>query len=245
VVLSDGICRGLLAVAIIFIGVAGAQARYRYITDRRRGRRFYWTTSTAGILCMTTGVGRLWPNGVIAAAFFGALAVGMAYLATPYLKIGDRIHAFTIANQRPDPPADGSEPTPPPPPPADSYSGTVTARNMWWCTAVCACCLTAFVYLFGWGNPLWGAIILGVAGCCGLGIRDARDGFDIARRQRIPFAVASVASLIFFGVFPVAYLSAYAIGARWPARHSRHHREQGRCANLIPTVSRKATRSSG
>ncbi len=101
---TDAIELGLLMAGLIFIVAGASQARYRYITDRRRGRHFYWTTSIIGVLCFALGMGRIWPNGVLAASFFVALIVGSAYLTTPYLKIGGRIYALTSANRQPDPP---------------------------------------------------------------------------------------------------------------------------------------------
>ena len=93
----------LLATGLIFIAAGATQARFRYIADRRAGRRFYWTTSIIGIVCFAFGVGKLWPNAVLAASVFAAIVVGSAYLTTPYLKIGDRIYASTPENRQPDP----------------------------------------------------------------------------------------------------------------------------------------------
>jgi uncharacterized membrane protein YoaK (UPF0700 family) len=97
----------VLLVAGLILIVAGASlARYRYITDRRRARRFYWTTSLVGILCFALGTGQIWPNGVLAALFFAAIVTGSAYLTTPYLKIGGRIYASSAENRQPDPPSE-------------------------------------------------------------------------------------------------------------------------------------------
>jgi hypothetical protein len=95
---------GLLVIGLLFIAAGASQARYRFVAGRRRGRRFYWTTSVIGIVCFALGVGRIWPNGVLAASFFAAIVAGSAYLTTPYLKIGGRIYALTPANREPDPP---------------------------------------------------------------------------------------------------------------------------------------------
>jgi hypothetical protein len=95
---------GLLIAGLIFIAGGASQARYRFISDRRRGRRFYWTTSIIGVVCFALGVGKIWPNGVLAASFFVAVIGASAYLMTPYLKIGGRIYAVSSANREPDPP---------------------------------------------------------------------------------------------------------------------------------------------
>ncbi len=93
----------LLATGLIFIAAGATQARFRYISHRRAGRRYYWTTSIIGIVCFAIGVGKIWPNGVLAASVFVAIVVGSAYLTTPYLKIGGRIYALTPENRQPDP----------------------------------------------------------------------------------------------------------------------------------------------
>ena len=93
----------LLATGLIFIVAGAAQARYRFIADRRPGRRFYWATSIIGIVSFAAGVGRIWPNAVVVAAIFSAIVVVSAYLTTPYLKIGDRIYASSPENRQPDP----------------------------------------------------------------------------------------------------------------------------------------------
>jgi hypothetical protein len=93
----------LLVAGLIFILAGAAQARYRFVADRRRGRAFYWTTSIVGIVCFALGTGRIWPNGVLAASVFAAIVVGSAYLTTPYLKIGGRIYASSPENRQPDP----------------------------------------------------------------------------------------------------------------------------------------------
>jgi ABC-type multidrug transport system permease subunit len=93
----------LLATGLIGIAAGATQARFRYIAHRRAGRRFYWTTSIIGIVCFAFGVGKLWPNAVLATAIFSAIVVFSAYLTTPYLKIGGRIYASSPENREPDP----------------------------------------------------------------------------------------------------------------------------------------------
>lgn len=93
----------LLATGLIFILASTAQARYRFIKDRRAGRRFYWATACIGIVSFAFGTGRLWPNGIFAAAIFSAIVAFSAYLTTPYLKIGGRIYASSPENRQPDP----------------------------------------------------------------------------------------------------------------------------------------------
>jgi amino acid transporter len=93
----------LLATGLIFILVGAAQARYRFIKERRPARRFYWATSIIGIVSFAAGVGKFWPNAVVVAVIFSAVVAFSAYLTTPYLKIGNRIYASSPENREPDP----------------------------------------------------------------------------------------------------------------------------------------------
>ena len=97
---------GMVIVGLLLIIAGYGQARYRFIKERRKGRHFYWGVSVLGIIFFAFGTGKLWPNAVITTLIFGAIVVGSAYLATPYLKIGDRIYASTPENRQPDPPVE-------------------------------------------------------------------------------------------------------------------------------------------
>ena len=97
---------GMVIAGLILIIAGYAQARYRFIKERRKGRHFYWGVSVLGIIFFGFGTGKLWPNGVMTTLIFSAIVVGSAYLATPYLKIGDRIYASSPENREPDPPAE-------------------------------------------------------------------------------------------------------------------------------------------
>jgi hypothetical protein len=97
---------GLVIAGLILIIAGWAQARFRFIAERRKGRYFYWGTSGLGIIFFAFGTGKLWPNGVMTTLIFGAVVVGSAYLTTPYLKIGDRIYASNPENRQPDPPVE-------------------------------------------------------------------------------------------------------------------------------------------
>lgn len=100
---TDRIELTLLATGLIFVLVGVAQARYRFISHRRAGRRFYWVTSIIGILSFAAGVGKVWPNAVVVVVIFSSMVVLSAYLTTPYLKIGERIYASSPENREPDP----------------------------------------------------------------------------------------------------------------------------------------------
>ncbi|MDT5256445.1 MAG: hypothetical protein QOD10_1525 [Mycobacterium sp.] len=97
---------GLVIAGLILIIAGWAQARYRFIAERRKARYFYWGTSALGIIFFGFGTGKLWPNAVITTLIFTALVVGSAYFTTPYLKIGDQIYASSPENREPDPPVE-------------------------------------------------------------------------------------------------------------------------------------------
>jgi hypothetical protein len=89
---------------LIFIIAGHAQARWRFVHGRQRGRRFYWAVSFLGIICFAFGTGKIWPNAVASALIFTAIIVGSAYMITPYLKIGGQIYAASPEHREPDPP---------------------------------------------------------------------------------------------------------------------------------------------
>ena len=95
---------GLVIAGLVLILAGWAQARFRFIAERRKARYFYWGTSALGIVFFGFGTGQLWPNAVMTTLIFSALVVGSAYFTTPYLKIGDRIYASNPENRQPDPP---------------------------------------------------------------------------------------------------------------------------------------------
>jgi hypothetical protein len=100
----DVIELGLIIAGLVLILAGWAQARFRFIAERRKARYFYWGTSVLGIIFFAFGTGQIWPNGVITTLIFTTLVVGSAYFTTPYLKIGGRIYASTPENRDPDPP---------------------------------------------------------------------------------------------------------------------------------------------
>jgi hypothetical protein len=96
----------LLVTGLIFILVGALQARFRFVSDRRAGRRLYWAASIIGIVSFAVGVGKIWPNGVAVTLIFSAIVAFSAYLTTPYLKIGGKIYASSPENREPDPPTE-------------------------------------------------------------------------------------------------------------------------------------------
>jgi hypothetical protein len=102
----DMIELGLVIVGLILIIAGAAQARFRFVAERRKARYFYWGTSALGIVFFAFGTGKPWPNGVITTLIFSSLVLGTAYFTTPYLKIGDQIYASSPENREPDPPTE-------------------------------------------------------------------------------------------------------------------------------------------
>jgi hypothetical protein len=97
---------GLIVAGLVLVGAGWAQARFRFIAERRKARYFYWGTSVLGIVFFGFGTGQLWPNAVITTLILTTLVVGSAYFTTPYLKIGDQIYASDAENREPDPPVE-------------------------------------------------------------------------------------------------------------------------------------------
>ncbi|SOX52013.1 hypothetical protein MAAFP003_675, partial [Mycobacterium ahvazicum] len=97
---------GMVIAGLILIIAGWAQARFRFISQRRKARYFYWGTSALGIVLFGFGTGQLWPNAVITTLIFSTLVLSTAYFTTPYLKIGDQIYASTPENREPDPPVE-------------------------------------------------------------------------------------------------------------------------------------------
>jgi drug/metabolite transporter (DMT)-like permease len=95
---------GLVVAGLVLIIAGWAQARFRFVRERRKARYFYWGTSALGIVFFGFGTGQLWPNAVITTLIFSTVVLSTAYFTTPYLKIGDQIYASSPENREPDPP---------------------------------------------------------------------------------------------------------------------------------------------
>jgi hypothetical protein len=178
---------------------------------------------------------------------FAAMTV-MAYVATPYIKIGDNIYALTVSLSRPDPPdahtaesdpagaPDARKADPHFDPAPDSYSGLLTAATMWWMLVGLAviAAVNAYAYLFSDGKPLVAAVGTGFLAllAIGTGYGDASWDYPIARGQRLQLGLAS---LITAGGFALVYLTAYYTARRRPLRrqqsleyraHPRHQKSE-------------------
>jgi hypothetical protein len=221
--------------------------------DISRGsqRRIYWASA-----CLAAVSGFLigypnWQKGLgITGILLGAMIMA-AYAATPYIKIGGKIYALTVADSRPDPedidtPAGDHPGTDGAPhahsgdpefdPAPDSYSGMLTAAKMWWMLVVLAVIAAGNVYFFavgrggGWVAAAAAAFVALLA--VGAGYGDASWGYPIARGQHLQLGIAS---LITAGGFALLYLSAYYTARRFPLRrkqsleyraHPRHRKNE-------------------
>ena len=179
-------------------------------------RRIYWTLAgTAGV----AGIFLKYPSlddAVLLGLFPVVVMTFMAYVGTPYIKIGGKIYTFTITDPDPEDTA-ASEPNPSnrTDPHPDSYSGLLTATTMWWALSGPAVIGTVNVYFAAIGKgEIWVGVMSGVFFAMlavGTAYGDASWGYPIARGQYLQFVVITV---ITAGVFYFLYVAAYYIGQR-------------------------------
>lgn len=182
-----------------------------FINNVRIERRIYWAAWLFATTLMACAfIDRGWHIFLAIVGVGLAAALTFAYFRTSYLKVGGRIYAYAIPRTRPDPSVDGS-PAPSVIPPPDSYRGMVSAATHWW-SLVFFSVVAGTVGLFlgvGEESIFLGAIAVVVFGLTGY--IDARDGFPPARNQRVPAAVALIASIPVLLLPPIAYAIAYYI----------------------------------
>lgn len=237
------------AVAIV-CWVTGFALSFFKIRPRAQ-RRIYWGNvgvgAVSGFLVGYPDLGK----GVGIAGFVVVTMTLAAYLCTPYLKIGNKIHRLVPDLNRPDSDdarlVDGAQSgqrensrprnaagqhdsTP------DSYGGVLTPARLWWIMVALAAIIAGGVCMVvaGRGGPVTTAAAVGfyalMAALAGHG--DSSWGYPIARGQYVQFAVISV---ITAGGFTVTYLIAYYAGRLWPLRrrnsmeyraHPRHQKQE-------------------
>lgn len=187
-------------------------------------RRIYWTLAgTAGV----AGIFLKYPSlddAVLLGLFPVVVMTFIAYVATPYIKIGGKIYTYTITDPDPeDTPVSereskqlGLDPHP------DSYSGLLTATTMWWTLTGPAVIATVNVYAAATGEgELWVALMSATflaLLAVGTAYGDASWGYPIARGQYVQFVVITV---ITAGVFYFLYVAAYFAGQRHPLRRKQ------------------------
>lgn len=184
-------------------------------------RRIYWLFAC---LAGVSGYLMCYPDREkgfgVAGLFFAAMVVA-AYTATPYIKIGDRVFALSLADSRLDDPEgtrSGSDIDPTP----DSYNGMLSAATMWWMLVVISVIAGGNAYYAAVGRehglvPWIMAAFLALL-AIGVGYADGSWNYPIARRQHIQFAVASLVSA---GSFAVLYLASYYTARIHPLRRQQ------------------------
>lgn len=205
--------------------------------SRATHRIIYWTCTAAAAAC---GFMVAYPNckeALLTSAFVGGCLVMIAYFKTPYIKIGGKVYALTVADSQPDPDVEDGhrelgvgdyDPAP------DSYSGVLTPAKMWWGMIPVALMGTGSIWASASGIQPWryavmgGGLLFVMASLGGFG--DASWGYSVARRQYLPFVLVGILT---GGIFALVYLIGYYAGKRWPVRrkqsmeyraHPRHQR---------------------
>jgi hypothetical protein len=225
-----------LAAAVICLIVSFSLSSFHL--TRSAQRRIYWASAC---LAAVSGFLAAYPNSHtglgIGGIFFGTMTF-VAYGTTPYIKIGGKIYALTVADSQPDPedapPTDTSDPQFDPTP--DSYNGLLTAAKTWWMLVGITVIAAANAYAFLFSNGKAGVAAMGsvflVLLAIGAGYGDGSWTYPIARRQYLQFGAAS---LITAGSFALLYLAAYYTARRLPLRreqsmeyraHPRHRKTE-------------------
>ncbi|MGU3499438.1 hypothetical protein [Mycobacterium sp. C31M] len=207
-------------IAVGFAVVAAGGLTIVFSNNVRFERRIFWSSWFVGTAVMALAVTvRGWATAVLMFAVTAGLGVLIAYLRTPYLKVGGRIFSYTIARTQPDPPADGS-PAPPVIAPPGSYRGVVTAATHWWSLTVFSAIAGVTTITSGMGREALAGTALVVTLLAFTGYLDAKDRFPIGRGQRVQCILIVIASVPNFLLPTVAYLIAYYIDRPARARHN-------------------------
>jgi hypothetical protein len=186
-----------------------------FFSGRSRQRRAYWLGWLLGGSLVTVSVvhrGLDWA--LVLAGMLTFFSVFLAFMKSPYLKLGGRILALTLDDRRPDPSERANDRDSSPELPADRY-GNLSARAFWWLAALLIAAAGAGVALGGWHDirlMLWVGFLTVAAGFVGYG--DAVRGFTHARGKRLPALLATAASIVLFGIPTALYLAGYQIGRR-------------------------------
>lgn len=182
--------------------------------SRRADRRTYWTATVAAGLALFLGSLPDWRTGIGMIIFTFTGMAFAAYIYTPYIKIHDKIFAFNAADRLPDPPPEELLATAPRNADRDrspNLQGHHSQLNRNWWALVIFCVLLEINFIAdvtGRHSGPWGLLspIIFVAICISLGYIDAKYDYRIARGQRQPFGVVTLATA---GCFAVLYLAAY------------------------------------
>lgn len=208
----------LLIIAIVILMVSGVPV-FAELGERRR-RWVYWGAFLSGTLLMALALSyRGWRTSAAVCVGGAITAFCFAFFYdSSLLKFGTRQLSYTV---QPEQRSRASG--------ADTYLGVVPVRNHWWLIAVGSCGFAYGIYLVGWAWQITISVAAGVVLTAVSGWDDGVRGLPIARRQRVQFAIASLASIMMFALPLVAYLAAYYGAKKWPIDRGRHtgHREPG------------------
>ena len=190
------------------IGVVGGLSII-FIKDIRLERRVYWGSWLLTSLFISVSLTeRGWRSTVVGACACAGTALLYAYLRTSYIKIGGRIHTYTLYRNRPD----GAAVVTPPPP--DAYGNVLTAPKFWWTIALFALAAAAVAMAQGATAATVGAGLFVAASIAVTGYIDGYEGFSVARRQYVQLVVTTIASIPLLLLPVLAYVTAYLIGKR-------------------------------
>ncbi|MDH6198804.1 hypothetical protein M2272_005464 [Mycobacterium frederiksbergense] len=198
----------VLLVAGIAIGIAGVSTAM-FVKNISVERRIYWISWLLATPLISLSIhDRGWRSVAVVAAMCLTMSWLYAYLRTPYIKFGDRVHAYTLFNSRPDPPTDGS-PHPPIDHPVDAYGNWLTAPKFWWTIAI----FSAVAGLLAAEQSRMPVTIGGAAFIVAIlafvGYIDSHENFPVARRQYVQLAVVVIASIPLLMLPPIAYALGY------------------------------------
>lgn len=210
-------------VALCFVG--GFLLSFLKIS-RRTQRRLYWSCACAAGVAGAMSTYPTWDGAATLGILPVAAMVVMAYVATPYVKIGGKIYSLSVGAQRPDaevaPHAEDVSTEPGTDPTRDSYSGLLTPATMWWMLVVIAAIAAGNVYGLAVGEgEVWVAIMVATLLAllaAGTGYGDANWRYPVARRQFVQFGVASVITV---GGFALVYLTAYYLAQCRPLQRAQ------------------------
>jgi hypothetical protein len=213
----------LLVVGVISLAIAVVPTFLN--SSERVQRLFYWFGLFLGASLIAVAVS---PRGWLAsvAVFGGGITISLIWAFfsdTSLLKIGNRQISYTMMDRRQKATtADGDEPLRSTVSSAESYVRVISARYRWWLVAACTCGLAAGLYLVGWTWIFSISVVVAVALAALSGFEDGTRHLTIGRGQKVPFAIASIASLMMFALPLLAYVAGYVVGKRWPVAHGKH-----------------------
>ena len=220
--------------ALVGAGVFGAAAIGASLISRRRlGRILYWVLAYIGVTCLALyGTAGGWQRTIGFTVFGIFVAVGYAFYATPFIKVGDRIFAAEVVNGRPDP-ADDEDPDVSPPSEVESYNGRHSAAATWWQMAVGSWLLAIGLVVTMWHPGLLIVVAFGSLVSGWFGYDDGARGFANARGHRLPFRIAAVGSLASAGIPLLCYFYGYRRGQLRPG-YGKHDAVRQRRRRLKP-----------